>query len=236
MENFISLFQATKNGNGILNRRLIHHNRLETTLKRLILLNVLSVLVQCCRTDTVEFTSGQHRLQHIAGIHGTVRLAGTNDQMQLIDEKNNLAVALLDLSKNSLQTFLEFTSVLGTGYQCAHIQRINLLVLQAIRHITLDDTLCQTLDNCGLTYTRLTDQYRVVLRLTRKDTDNVTNLRITTNDRIHLLGSCLAYQIFCILTQAVISCLRVITCHTLIASDSGKCLKETISCYFKIPE
>ena len=156
--------------------------------------------------------------------------------MQLIDEKNNLAVALLDFSKNSLQTFLEFTSVLGTGYQCAHIQRINLLVLQAIRHIALDDTLCQTLDNCGLTYTRLTDQYRVVLRLTRKDTDNVTDLRITANDRIHLLGSCLAYQIFCILTQAVISCLRVITCHTLITSDSGKCLKETISCYFKIPE
>ena len=156
--------------------------------------------------------------------------------MQLIDEQDGLAFGLADLLQYRLQTLLKFAPVLGTCHQCAHIQRINLLVLQAIRHIALDNTLCQTLDNCGLTYTRLTDQYRVVLRLTRKDTDNVTDLRITANDRIHLLGSCLAYQIFCILTQAVISCLGVITCHALIASDSGKCLKKTISCHFKIPE
>ena len=156
--------------------------------------------------------------------------------MQLINKEDNLAIALLNLSQNSFQTLFELTSVLGTGYQCTHIQRINLLVLQAIRYITLHNTLCQSFDNCGFTNTGFTDQYRIILRLTRKNTDNITNLCITADDRIHLLGPCLAYQIFCIFTQAIISCFRVITCHTLIASDSGKCLKETFSGHFEISQ
>ena len=81
MEYFISLLQTTKDGNGILHCRLIHHNRLETTFQSGIFLNILTILIQSCGTDTVKLTSGKHRLQHIACIHGSVSLTCTNDQM-----------------------------------------------------------------------------------------------------------------------------------------------------------
>ena len=62
MEYLITFLQTTENGNGILYRRLFHHNRLETTLQSRILLNVLAVLIQSSGTDTMQLTSCQHRL------------------------------------------------------------------------------------------------------------------------------------------------------------------------------
>ena len=81
MEDLISLLQTTKDGNGILHCRFIYHNRLETTFQSGIFLNILTVLIQSCGTDTVKLTSGKHRFQHIACIHGSVSLTCTNDQM-----------------------------------------------------------------------------------------------------------------------------------------------------------
>ena len=58
----ITVLQSTKDRNRILDRRLINHNRLETTFQSRILLNIFPVLIQSCRTDTVQFTTGKHRL------------------------------------------------------------------------------------------------------------------------------------------------------------------------------
>ena len=153
----ITLFQTTQDRNGIFHRRLIHHNRLETTLQRRILLNVLTVLIQSGRADAVQLATGQHRLQHIAGIHSSVGLACAHNQVQLIDEEDDLALALPNLLQNGFQTLLKLAAVLGTGHQRAHIQGKYLLVLQTLRYIAPHDTLCQTLHNGGLADAGFTD-------------------------------------------------------------------------------
>ena len=219
MEYLISLLQSTKDGNGIFHCRLIYHNRLETTGKCCILLNILAVLIQSCGTDTVQLTSGKHRLQHISCIHGTICLTGTDDQMKLIDEQNDLSFALLHFLKYCFQTFLKLTTILGTCNQCSHIQGKNLLVLQAFRYIPCHNTLCQSLDGCCFTNTRLTDENRVVLGLTGKDTDNITDLHITADHRIKLLISGFLHKILAIFIQGVIGCLRVIADNSLVSSD-----------------
>ena len=62
MENLVAFLESTQNGDGILDRRLIHHYRLETTLERRIFFNVFAVLIQGRRTDTMQFTTRKHRL------------------------------------------------------------------------------------------------------------------------------------------------------------------------------
>ena len=62
MINLITVLQSTKDRNRILDRRLINHNRLETTFQSRVLLNIFPVLIQSCRTDTVQLTTGKHRL------------------------------------------------------------------------------------------------------------------------------------------------------------------------------
>jgi hypothetical protein len=50
-------------------------------------------LVERRRTDEPELTTGEHRLEHVAGVHGGVaRRPGTHDGVQLVDEGDDLAI------------------------------------------------------------------------------------------------------------------------------------------------
>ena len=218
MENFIAVFQSTQNWNRIFYRRLLYHYRLETTFQSCIFFNIHTVLIQCCSTDTVQLTTSQHRFQHIACIQSAICLTGTNNGMQLINEQNDLSIAVLHIIQYGFQTFLKFTSVFCAGYQCTHIQCKNLLILQSLRYITFYNTLCQPFHHGGLTDTGFTDQYRVVLRFTGQDTYHVTDLTVSSDDRIQLLVSRFLHQILTVFFQSIISSLRIVTGNSLVAS------------------
>ena len=218
MEDFISLFESSQDRDRILNGWLIYQNRLETTLQGCILLNILTILIQCCCADTVQFASGKHRLKHISCIHRTVCLTGSDDRMKLINEKNDLSVTIFHFFKNCFQTFLEFTTILRSCYQCSHIQRKDCLIFQAFRHISADDSLCKPFYNRSLTYTRFTDQHRVILCLTGQDTNHITDLFITSDDRIQFLVSCFLNKILAVFIQCIISCFRIVRSNSLISS------------------
>ena len=64
-------------------------HRLEAALQGGILLDVLAVFVQRGGADAVQFAAGQHRLQHVAGIHRPFGLAGADDGVQLVDEEDD---------------------------------------------------------------------------------------------------------------------------------------------------
>ena len=84
--------------------------------------------------------------------------------MNLIDKQDDATLSLRHLIDHTLQALLKLAFVLRTGHQRTHIQRIELLVLQVLRHITAHDTASKAFHDGGLTSTRLTDQDRVVLR------------------------------------------------------------------------
>ena len=218
MEDFVSLFQSSQDRDCILNGWLIYQNWLETTLQSCILLNILTILIQCCCTDTMQFTSGKHRLKHISCIHRTVCLTGSDDRMKFIDKKNDLSVTVLHFFQNGFQTFLEFTTILCSCYQCSHIQRKDCLIFQAFRYISADDSLCKSFYNRSFTYTRFTDQHRVILCLTGQDTNHITDLFITSDDRIQFLISCFLNKILAVFIQCIISCFRIVRSNSLISS------------------
>ena len=109
--------------------------------------------------------------------------------MQLIDKQDNLSIAVLHFLKNCFQTFLELAPVFCTGNKRSHIKGKDRLLFQPFRHVSADNTLRQSFYDCRFTDTRFTDQHRVVLRLTGKDTDHIADLFITADDRIKLLLS-----------------------------------------------
>ena len=53
----VTLLQATQNRDRVLHARLAHEHLLETTLKRRVLLDVLTVLVQRGRADQAKLTA-----------------------------------------------------------------------------------------------------------------------------------------------------------------------------------
>ena len=125
----VSLLQSSQDGDRVFHRRFIHHDGLETPFQRGIGLDVFAVFVQGRSTDAVQLASGQHGLQQVARIHGTLGLAGAHDGVELIDEQDDLALALLHLVEHAFESFFKFAPVHGPCDEGAHVQRHDGLLL-----------------------------------------------------------------------------------------------------------
>src|SRR5699024_10673033 len=82
----VTPLEPTQDRDGVGRGRLTHQDLLETALQRGILLDLLPVLVQRRGTDHAQFTTGQHRLEHVARVHGTLCGTRTDHGVQLVDE------------------------------------------------------------------------------------------------------------------------------------------------------
>ena len=109
--------------------------------------------------------------------------------MQLINKQDDLTVGLLDLLEHRLQALLELAAVLCAGYKRAHIEREYRFVFKSLRHVAADDTLSKSLCNSGFADTGFADEHRVILRLTRKDADDISYLGIAADDRVELIAA-----------------------------------------------
>ena len=232
----VALFQASQDRDGVLHGRLRHKDRLEAALQSGVLLDILPVLLEGRRADAVQLASGQHGLEHVAGVHGALGLAGADDGVQFVHEEQDLPVAVLHVLEDRLQALLELASVLGARHQGAHIQGEDLLVLQALRDVPARDPLGQALHDRGLADAGLTDQDGIVLGLPGQDADDVADLRVAADDGIHLLVPRLRDELLPVLLQRVVGRLRVVGGHALIAAHGGKRLQEAVAVDAVLPE
>ena len=91
-----------------------------------------------------------------------------------------------DLVEHGLQPLLELAAILRAGDQRAHVERQQLLVLQALRHVAVDDAQRQALDDGGLADAGLADQHRVVLGAARQHLDGAADLLVAADHRVEL--------------------------------------------------
>ena len=81
----------------------------------------------------------------------------------LVDEQDDLPAAPVIFVEHRLQPFLEFAAEFGAGDQGAHVERHQFLVVQAFRHVAIDDAQRQAFDDGGLADAGLADQHGIVL-------------------------------------------------------------------------
>ena len=159
----VLLLQPAQDGDGVLHRRLGDEDGLEAPRQGGVLLDVLAVFVERGGADAVQLAAGQRGLQQIAGVHGAFGLAGADDGVQLVDEENDPPALGLDLGEHGFEALLELAAILGAGDQRAHVERQQLLVLEALGHVALDDALGEAFGDRRLADARLADQHRIVL-------------------------------------------------------------------------
>src|ERR671923_163586 len=78
--------------------------------QRCFFLDMLAVLVERRRADRVQLAAGEHRLEQVARVHRALGRAGTDDGVQLVDEQDDLALAVLDLLQDRLEPLLELAT------------------------------------------------------------------------------------------------------------------------------
>ncbi len=94
MVGLVSLLEATQNRDRALDAWLTDVNGLKTTLESGVLLDVLPVLVESRRADHTKLSPSEHRLQHVARIHRAFGFARPDERVHLVDEHDELALAL----------------------------------------------------------------------------------------------------------------------------------------------
>ena len=210
MVHLVAVFQTTEDADRVLDRRLTDEHLLEATFQRRVLFDVLAVFVERGGADQAQLAAGQHRLDHVAGVHRRLAgRAGPDDGVQFVDEGDDLSGGVLDVVEHGLEAFLEFAAVLGTGHHRTQVQADDGLVAQALGHVAGDDALRQALHDRGLADARLADQHRVVLGTTGKHLHDAANFVVPPDNRVEFAFTGAGGQVGGVLLQRLVGSLRV---------------------------
>jgi hypothetical protein len=165
---------------------------------------VLAVLDERRGADAVQLAAGEHRLEHVARVHGPFGRARADHRVQLVDEEQDPPLGGPDLREHGLEALLELPAVLGAGHQGAHVEREHDAVAQSLGHVAADDPLRQALDDGRLADAGLADQHRVALGLAREDLDHPADLLVPPDHRVEPLGARLLDQVAAVLLERLV--------------------------------
>ena len=171
---------------GVLDGRLADEHRLEAPRQRRVLLDMLAIFVERGRADAVQLAARQRGLEQVGGVHRAFGLAGADERVHLVDEQDDAAARRRHLVEHGLQPLLELAAIFRAGDQRAHVERQQLLVLQAVGHVAVDDAQRQALDDGGLADAGLADQHRIVLGAARQHLDGAADFLVAADHRIEL--------------------------------------------------
>ena len=229
MVHLVTLLQPAKDRDGVFDGRLADVDLLKTTLERGVFLHVGAVFVERRRADHSQLAAGEHRLHHVSGVHRTFGTAGTDQRVDLVDERDHLAAGIGDLLQHRLEAFFELTAVLRAGEHRRQVERNEALGLQALGHVARRDTLRQTFDDGRLSDAGFADEDRVVLRAAREHLHDATNLLVATDDGVDLAGASPRGEIDAVLLQRLKLVLGILRRHTVRASNLAQRGKHLFS-------
>ena len=181
------------------------------------------------RADHVQLAAGQHRLEHVAGVHGGVAArARADDRVQLVDERDDLAAGVLDLLEHGLEPLLELAAVLRAGHHRGQVEAEHPAALEGVGDVAGDDALGQALDDGGLADAGLADEHRVVLGTPRQHLDHPADLGVAADHRVEpaVLGR--LGEVDGVLLQRLVGRLGLRAGHPAVAAQGGEALAQPV--------
>ena len=137
--------------------------------------------------------------------------------MYLVDEEDDAALTLGHFLDDALQSLLKLALVHSTGHERAHVEAVELFVLQVLGHISTQDSVGKSLDYSSLTSTWFTYQDRVIFCPSRENLQHTTYLVVSSDDGVELPCPSLVHEIASILLQALLFLLLIwILYHSII--------------------
>ena len=182
----VLFLEAAQDRDGVLDARLVDIDRLEAARQCGVLLDVLAILVERGGADAMQFAARQGGLEQVRRIHRAVGFAGADDGVHLVDEENVGAGRSRHLLQHGFEPLLELAAIFRAGDHRAHVEREQLLVLQAFRHVAVDDAQRQAFDDRGLADAGLADEHGIIFRPARQHLNGAADFLVAADDRIEL--------------------------------------------------
>ena len=185
MEFLVIVLDALKHLYAFFDRRLSHGNRLETALKRGILLDILAILVKSGSTYNPYLSARERGFEDICGVYASLGVTDADDIMHLVDNENNVP-CLLDLVYKTYHSGFKLSSELSARNECRHIYEIYLLSAKLEGYASVCYSLRESLCDGSFTYARLTYKARIVLLTAAEYLYNSLKLAVSANDPVKL--------------------------------------------------
>ncbi len=135
--------------------------------------------------------------------------------MNLVDEENNLSFRFHHFVDDRLKPLLKLPLVLGTRNERSHIERVELLAAEVLRHVTPHNTMCQPLGDGRLAGSRLPDKDWIVFCAPAQDLQYTTYLLVAADHRVELPAAGPLNQVYRILSQCLVGILRSLAGYLL---------------------
>jgi len=120
--------------------------------------------------------------------------------------------------QDSLDALLIFTLVLCTCHERAHIQAEE-PADEGCGNISACDPLSEPLRNSCLSYTRFTDQHRIVFRSPAQNSDDAPNLVVAANDGVELALLSQRGQVDRVFGQCIKPCFCALALNSSVAAN-----------------
>src|SRR2546425_149423 len=144
---------------------------------------MFAIFVQSGCPDAVQLATSQCRFEHVGSADSTLCSSCADNRVQFVDKENHI-IGLLQFLKNGLDTLLKLSTEHRSGNHATDVQGNNAFAKQVGRNTAFVNTTGQALHNGGLTYTRLTNEYRVILLTTSQYGDYPAKLTLTACCRV----------------------------------------------------
>ena len=186
--------QAAQDLNGELDGWFRNLDRLEAALEGGVLFDVFAVLVERGCADRLEFTAREHRLEDACRVDRAFGGTCTDEGVDFVDKEDDVAAGT-DLLQDLLEALFEVTAIAGASHEGAQVERVEVLVLEGLRHVATHDRLREPFNDGGLTDAWFTDENRVVLGAARQDLHDAFHLVFAPDDGVEFVLACCGGQV-----------------------------------------
>ena len=145
-------------------------------------------------------------------------------------------MCLLDFLQDFLQPLFELAAEPRAGHHAPQVQGQEMFTDQRFRHIPGYDLLGQTFHYRRLADARLADQHGIVLRPTRQNLEDPSDLVVAADHWIQVPFFCQRFQVAAVLLQDAIVRLRLWAGDTLPSAGLGEYLKDAIPGHARLME
>ncbi len=104
--------------------------------------------------------------------------------MDLVDEQEDLPLALFDLFENAFEPLFKFSAVFGPSDQASHVEDEELFIFERIGNVALHDAQGEPFGDRCLADARLADQERIVLCPAAENLHRPADFLVSADDRV----------------------------------------------------
>ena len=185
VEFLVIMLDALQHLHGLRNGRLVDRHGLETALQSGILFDIFPVFVERGGADDAHLSTGKGGLQDIGGVDASLRIAGTDDVVNLVNDKNHVP-RFPDLGKQAENPGFKLSPELGPRHKGGQVHKINLFSLELVRNVAVGNFLGKRFGNRRFTHAGLADQAGIVLLTTAKDLNDTLQFPVPSDDPVQL--------------------------------------------------